>query len=142
MKITQGHSLKWDMNPWLSSFRTIWCSTVRLGWTTWVLSWNDINWVSLTMLWECQLRERSGEVVIADSAVRAANSATTCSAEEVKVWVSSASMQGPRKGPKGLAVHELLLHSKFLWYGIEAEIFCVWSVWVTLLQLFQHYLRR
>jgi len=50
------------------------------------------------MLWECQLRERSGEVMIVDSAVTAANSATTCSAEEVKVWVSSASMQGPRKG--------------------------------------------
>ena len=30
-------------------------------------------------------QRESGEVVIADSAVRAANSATTCSAEEVKV---------------------------------------------------------
>ena len=52
----------------------------------------------LTVLWECQLRERSREVLIADSIVRAANSAATCSAEEVKAWVSSASMQEPRKG--------------------------------------------
>ena len=57
-----------------------------------------IHLVSLTVLWEYQLRERSREVVISDSAVRAANSATTCSAEEVKVWASSASMQGPIKG--------------------------------------------
>ena len=29
------------------------------------------------------------------------------------------------RSPKGLAMHKLLLHSKFLWFGIEAEISCV-----------------
>ena len=32
------------------------------------------------------------------------------------------------RSPKGLSMHKLLLHSKFLWFGIEAEISCVWSV--------------
>jgi len=51
------------------------------------------------------------------------------------------------RSPKGVAVHKLLLHSKCLGCGFEAEISCVWSVlrqskgtpWVILLR---HYLRR